>query len=82
MRAACAVWLECRQRGQGPLVRFAVDFLDEDGVAQLTRSTKTRAFHYGQRHGWDNMFERVKAADLGLLAGDCLRLRITVTLVQ
>lgn len=75
------MWLECRQRGQGPRGRYTVDFLDEDGVAQFTQSSKTRAFQYGQRHGWDNMFEREEAADLGLLAGDCLRLRITVTLV-
>ena len=63
--------------------RYTVEFLSQDGTLPLTKTCRDRAFT-GSR-GWDNMINRQwaeqhKLAAQSRLAGNCLRLRITVTL--
>ena len=59
---------------------YTVEVLDGDAVVHESRTCGARSYWYGEGHGWDNLLARRHAAQHNLLAGDRLRLRVTVTL--
>lgn len=63
-------------------VRHTVEVLDADGIVHKSRTTNAYDYSCGDRRGWDNFLRRRDVTQHNLLAGDRLRLRVTVTLVS
>ena len=61
--------------------RITAELLDGDGIVRKSRTSSVYRYGYGDKRGWDNFLIRRHATQHNLLAGDRLRLRVTVTLV-
>lgn len=72
-----AVYLYCKRANV--FASYKIEALDASGVVQDSAKSGPRAFG-DSAWGWSDFLNREEAAQSGLLAGDSLRLRVTVTL--
>lgn len=74
-----AVRLYCLNQDPAPRARFTIAVLGEDGSVQLEHDSGVRLFDSWACLGW--FASREQLSQRGLLAGNSLRLRVTITLV-